>query len=251
MMRDRLEGRAGALVIVSVLGALGCGDYDPAPSGDAAGSSAGNGGTAGGSGGSSSGSGGSGGSSSGSGGMAGAGGGPATSSASGCTRAEGGTAVTSLCSSAPLNTLTQAEQVALCSDTAAYVTSVIDRPIGCKYVAIVASASSSAPTEAEMQAVCAAREMACNQDETVMGAGALTQCSGIPATCAATVEQYSACVIDEALVFEQEAGALVGCSMLTLANLSTLYEVPMAATNAPGCTALRTACPTFNLPYIN
>jgi hypothetical protein len=164
---------------------------------------------------------------------------------------EGGTAVTGLCADAPLNALTQAEQLQLCSDTAAYVTSIVDRAVGCKYVAIVTSASASAPTETEMRAVCAATEMACNQDPNVKSAGALTQCSGVPRACTATVEQYSTCVMDEAVVFEQGATALVSCSMLTLGDVTTLYEVPMDAISAPGCMAIKTACPTFNLPYIN
>jgi hypothetical protein len=164
---------------------------------------------------------------------------------------EGGTAVTGLCADAPLNALTQAEQLQLCGDTAAYVTSIVDRAVGCKYVAIVTSASASAPTETEMRAVCAAKEMACNQDPSIKSAGALTQCSRVPPACTATVEQYSACVMDEAVVFEQGATALVGCSMLTLGDVTTLYEVPMNAISAPGCMAIKTACPTFNLPYID
>jgi hypothetical protein len=39
--------------------------------------------------------------------------------------------------------------------------------------------------------------------------------------------------------------------MLTLGDVTTLYEVPMDAISAPGCMAIKTACPTFNLPYIN
>jgi hypothetical protein len=164
---------------------------------------------------------------------------------------EGGTEVTSFCADAPLNALTQAEQVELCAETGAYVVGVVDRAISCKFVSIRASGSASAPTEPEMRAVCAAGEMACNQDATVMGAGAMTQCSGIPAGCTATIEQYSTCIMDAAVVFEQEADALVGCSMLTLTNLATFYEVPTTASNAPGCAAIKAACPTYILPYIN
>ncbi len=228
-----------ALLFASTLAVVGCGDYDP----PGFGGTAGGGGMTG-----SAGSGGTTGDPAGSGGSAGS---PAASSASGCTMTEGGTLVTSLCADAPLNALTQAEQLQLCSDTGAYAAGVIDRAVGCKYGAIMTSASASAPTEAEMRVVCAATEMACNQDTSIKSAGALTQCSGVPATCAATVEQYSTCVMDETAVFEQGATALVSCSMLTLANLSALYEVPMAAMSAPGCMEIKTACPTFNLPYIN
>jgi hypothetical protein len=241
-MRDAFERLTGALVFGAMVAVTGCGDYDPP---GFTGGSAGSGGTT-----SSAGSGGMA-SSAGSGGMAGSSGAPAVPSASGCTMTEGGTLVTSLCADAPLNALTQAEQLQLCSDTGAYAAGAIDRAVGCKYNAIVTSASASAPTEAEMRVVCAATEMACIQDASVRSAGALTQCSGVPASCTATVEQYSTCVMDEAVVFEQGATALTSCSMLTLENLSALYDVPMAATSAPGCMELKTACPTFNLPYIN
>ena len=40
-------------------------------------------------------------------------------------------------------------------------------------------------------------------------------------------------------------------SALTFGNLSTVYDVPMAAGNAAGCMAVKTACPGYSLPYIN
>jgi hypothetical protein len=163
----------------------------------------------------------------------------------------GGAVVTSLCASAPLNTLSQAQTTELCSETSAYVEEAISRAIGCKYVAIVSAASNSSPTEAELQSACSARETACNQDTTIMGPGAMTLCSQIPPTCTATVEQYSTCVREEAELFEQEAGELTSCSALTFGNLSTVYDVPNAAVEAPSCAAIKTACPNYSLPYIN
>ena len=168
-----------------------------------------------------------------------------------CTMAAGGTAVTSLCGAAALNTLTAAESSQLCSDTSAYVVAAIPRATGCKYQAIVAAASNSSPTEAQLQAACASTEATCNQDASVMGPGANTLCGQIPATCTATVAQYSTCVEDQAVVFAQEAGELTSCSTLTFGNLSTVYDVPNAANAAPSCMTLETACPNFTLPYIN
>jgi hypothetical protein len=149
--------------------------------------------------------------------------------ASSCTTSSGGTMVTNFCASAALNTLTAAEAVQLCTETGAFVTAAISRPTGCKFRAIVAAVSTSAPTNEEMQA----------------------SCSQTPPTCTATIEQYSTCMVDQAAVFEQQAAALTSCSTLTFANLSTVYDVAPAANAAPGCMALQTACPTFNVPYIN
>lgn len=171
--------------------------------------------------------------------------------ASSCTMSSGGTMVTNFCGSAAINTLTAAEAVQLCTETGAFVTAAISRPTGCKFRAIVAAVSTSAPTNEEMQAACAASEAACNDDPSVPGPGGETSCSQIPPTCTATIEQYSACMVDQAAVFEQQATALTSCSTLTFANLSTVYDVAPAANAAPGCMALQTACPTFNVPYIN
>lgn len=171
--------------------------------------------------------------------------------ASSCTKASGGTEVTNFCGAAALNTLTASEASQLCTETGAYVTAAITRPTGCKYRAIVFAASNSSPTNEQMQATCAATESTCNQDSSIAGPGGNTSCGQIPATCAATIEQYSTCVIDQAVLFEQEAVELTSCSTLTFANLSTVYDVATAANAAPSCTALQTACPNFTLPYIN
>ena len=68
-------------------------------------------------------------------------------STSGCTKAEGGTEVSAFCGAAPLNLLTQAEAVQLCSDTGAYLASTISRASACKYLGIVSAASNSSPTD--------------------------------------------------------------------------------------------------------
>lgn len=171
--------------------------------------------------------------------------------ASSCTMAAGGTAVTALCGAAALATLTTEEATRLCSDTSAYVVGAISRATGCKYKAIVFAASNSSPTEAQLQAACASTESTCNQDASVMGPGANTLCGQIPPTCTASVEQYSACVEAQAVLFEQEANALTSCAMLTFGNLASVYEVPDAASAAASCMAIKAACPNFSLPYIN
>jgi hypothetical protein len=178
-------------------------------------------------------------------------GGSAAVAATGCTMSAGGTEVTGFCANAPLNALTAAEAVQLCTDTGAYVARSVSRAAGCKYVGIVNAASNSSPTEAELQAACSARETSCNQDTSVPLPGAGTLCGQIPATCVATIEQYSTCVKDEAVIFDQEAAGLVSCSMLTFGNLSTVYDVPNAASAAPSCMELKRACPNLSLPYIN
>lgn len=100
----------------------------------------------------------------------------------------------------------------VCTETGAYVAAAISRPTGCKYRAIVLAASTSSPTNEQMQAACSATEASCNEDASVAGPGRETSWGQIPASCA--------------------------------------YDVPNAANAAPSCVALATACPGFTLPYI-
>jgi len=172
-----------------------------------------------------------------------------TSGASLCMDA--GTEVTSLCSTATLDMLSEAEEAQLCTDTGAYLAGALARASACKYHGIINAASSSSPTEEEMQAVCAQAEADCNADSSIAGPGENTLCSQIPESCPATVTEYSECVKAEAVAFDQAAAALVECSGLTFENLSSSYDVPMAAGEAAGCAALKTACPSFSVPYIN
>lgn len=211
-MRNGLIGLAGVLSFVATMTAVGCGSDESDDGGGAA---------------------------------------DMVVTASSCTMAAGGTTVTNFCGAAALNTLTAAEAIQLCSDTSAYIVGAISRATGCKYRAIVAAASTSAPTNEQMQAACTAAESTCNQDASVPGPGGETSCGQIPATCTATIEQYSTCVVDQAVIFEQEANELTSCATLTFGNLSTVYDVPIAANAAPSCMALQTACANFTVPYIN
>jgi hypothetical protein len=187
--------------------------------------------------------------SAGSGGTAGSAGNGGSGGGSPCTGSGGASSVTSICGSRPLNSLTAQEATQLCNDTTAYVRRAVGSANVCKYAAIVNASSQSAPTEGELQAACTAAESSCNQDDNRMTPTAL--CGDIPPTCTATVEQYSACVVDEGMLFDQGASALVDCSTLTFANLSTAFDVPTTASEAPSCMALMTACSNFFPPYIN
>jgi hypothetical protein len=186
-------------------------------------------------------------------GGAGSGGGSSGSAGSGtastCTKDQGGTVVTGLCGDAPLNTLTPAEITQLCDDTNAYVGGSVSKQNACKYSALLDAASSSSPTEVELQAYCSDAENACNQDAASMGPGAL--CGQVPSTCSATVAQYSVCIVDETALFEQGVSELVSCSMMTFDDVTSIYDVSTDADDAAGCMALMTACPNYFPPYIN
>jgi hypothetical protein len=82
-----------------------------------------------------------------------------------------------------------------------------------------------------------------------MGPGVL--CTEIPATCSATVAQYTSCITDETMAFDQGVVALDSCSMLTFDGITAIYEVSDNAGQVASCTALTTMCPGFFPPYIN
>ena len=214
-MRNGFIGLAGALVLASTMATAGCSS---------------SGGT------------------NGSGGSSGGGtGGSATGGASGVDA--GGTSVTSISGSKPLNTLTTAEANQLCGDAGSYYARSISKSNSCKFTALSFALSSSAPTEADLQAGCSSTESACDQSDAGTGT---TTCDAIPSTCAATVAQYSACIKDEAALFTQTVSALPGCSTLTRAGFDAIYaalgNLPGGATPPASCAALATACPDLNPP---
>jgi hypothetical protein len=184
------------------------------------------------------------------GGSAGAGGEATGGSAGDMTCAAGANAVTSICGSRTLGSLTQTEGLKLCSDTGAYVARTVTKANGCKYLAVVDAASLSSPDEEGMRSSCSAQESACNANPVSMGPGEDTICGDLPPTCTATVAEYSTCVMDETVLFEQGVGELIGCAMLTFANVSTVFDVSTNATMAASCQALATACPNFFPPSI-
>jgi hypothetical protein len=258
-MKNGLIGLAGALGLVSTVAVASCSDYSSGDNG-AGGSGIGQAGAGGsanagssGAGGGSSGTAGSGGST-GSGGSSGTAGGSSNDEDAGvrsCTPDAGAGPVTGLCSSLALNTLSPLEESQLCNDTGAYFKRTISRARGCRFAAHKNAASSSAPTEEQLQASCTNVENTCGADAGP-GPNLFASCSGVPATCTATIAQYTACVMDEAVLFEQGATSLVTCDMLTFANLANTATVASnAADQAQGCIAIKAACSGYFPPQID
>ena len=126
-MRDGLIGLVSGIVLVSLAGATAC------SSGGGSGANGGSTGT----GGTSSGGGTSGG---------GTGGGG------------NGSTVTTISGTTALNALAPAEVAQLCDDTYAYFGSAIPKATTCRWRGLAYGASSSAPTDAQLQSNCASKE---------------------------------------------------------------------------------------------
>ena len=182
------------------------------------------------------------------GGVAGAGGGGGGSP--GSAGSGGGSAVTSISGSKALGTLTAAESTQLCDDTKAYFKSSISKANSCKFSALSNAASTSAPSDAVLRTNCTSMETACNASDA-MGPGATTSCLPPPATCTATVAQYSTCISDGAAALTQSANTLPSCSAVRLADISPIFSAVEALYLVPGCAALMDVCPDLVFPIAN
>ncbi len=180
----------------------------------------------------------------GSGGSTGAG----TGGSSGTGGSAGGTSVTSVSSTKAVNksALSAAEATQLCNDTYAYFGTAITRANGCKWRGLSYASSSSAPSEAVLQQNCTNQESACLSGD----GGAFTNpgCNDLPASCTATVAQYSACIKDEATAFTQTVTGLPSCSTLTSAGTSAVFDAQTGGSPPASCASLMTACPALYYP---
>jgi hypothetical protein len=161
--------------------------------------------------------------------------------------AGGGTAVTTLTGSKALDALTSAQAAQLCNDTSAYFNGNITKTQSCKFQALTYSVSSSAPTDTDLQAGCTATETACDQSDASTAAG--ITCNPIPTSCAATVAQYSSCVVDQNALFKTKLGTLPACSAVTRATFDAIYTALPNANPPASCATLMTACPDLMLPF--
>jgi len=225
-MRTGLIELASALVLVSTMAVAGCGGGGGGSAG-----AAGTTGTAGSAGGTT--------------GAAGSAGGTTGTGGGG-----GGGAVTSISASKTLGSLTAAESDQLCDDTKTYFMTSISKANSCKFSALSMAASTSAPSDAVLRTNCTSMETSCNASAT-MGPGSSTSCFPPPATCTATVAQYSACISDQAALLNQSANTLPNCSAVRLADISPIFGAVEAFYTVPGCMALMNECPSFVFPIAN
>jgi hypothetical protein len=157
----------------------------------------------------------------------------------------GSGAVTTISGSKALNALTPTEVTQLCDDTYAYFGSAIPKATTCRWRGLAYGASSSAPTDAQLQTSCANKETSCqgSADPWADNLG----CNDIPSTCAATVAQYSACISDEVAAFIQLVNGFPMCSALMRSNASDILNAIAAAPPA-SCASLMNTCPELSPP---
>src|SRR3954463_2047797 len=150
-----------------------------------------------------------------------------------------GISVTSLSGGTAVTALTPAQVTQLCDDTYAYFGSAIPKATSCKWRGLSYAASSSAPTQAQLQQGCTNKETACQPtDPWADNLG----CNDIPTTCTATVAQYTACISAEVAAFIQAVNGLPTCATLTSAGPPAVIEAETA--NPPAsCASLADTCP--------
>ncbi|MES1206335.1 MAG: arabinofuranosidase catalytic domain-containing protein [Pseudomonadota bacterium] len=157
----------------------------------------------------------------------------------------GGTAaggpLTTLTGSRSLGSLSSAEATQLCNDTYAYYARAISQATLCKEAGLAFGVSSSAPTDAQLQHNCQSQEAAC-----LAAAPAVPSCSSIPASCPATVTQYTACISDQVAAFNAGVSALASCAAVKTSDLPSVWT--LVAGDPPGSCAPLDACGGFDIP---
>jgi hypothetical protein len=157
----------------------------------------------------------------------------------------GGSPITTLGGTRAINSLTAAEAEQLCNDSYAYFGTSIPKATTCKWKGLAFGASSSAPTDAQLQSNCTSKESSCQQlaDPWADNPG----CNELPATCTATVEAYSACIRDEVTAFLQLVNGFPMCAMLARSNASDILTA-IAGDPPASCGALMNTCPDLYPP---
>jgi hypothetical protein len=153
--------------------------------------------------------------------------------------------VTTLNGGTALNALMPAEVTQLCDDTYAYFASAIAKATTCKWKGLAFGASSSAPTDAQLQQNCTNKETSCQQVDNPWSDN--LGCNEIPATCTATVAQYAACIADEVTAFIQLVNGFPVCAMLMRSNASEILNA-IAAEPPASCASLMNTCPDLYPP---
>jgi hypothetical protein len=185
----------------------------------------------------------------------GAGGAPNGGSTTGGVQGTGGgsgTGVTAIDGDTVLSALTANQVNQLCDDAYAYYYESGAIPVAttCKWQGLSFATSSSAPTQEQLRSNCTEREDGCLADP----ATALADnpgCNTIPATCGATVAEYSACIQDLATSFNTTVDALEECDVLTTGDQGTgavwaaISAPPPASCTFPNCSGLYPPNPLY------
>jgi hypothetical protein len=182
----------------------------------------------------------------GSGGSSSAGGAPGTGGISGSGGrsggAGGGTSITGLGGDKPIGSLAPSDAAQLCKDAYAYFAKAVSQADLCKWAGLSYGISSSPVSDSALQQNCKTQESSCLTADPP-----IADCSAIPAMCAATVSQYSACIIDQAAAFNAAVAALPGCTTVTRPDLQGVWDYATGDLPA-SCTAITDKCPAMDLP---
>ena len=148
----------------------------------------------------------------------------------------------SLSGTASLGSLTPSQATQLCAGTYAYYQQAISQATLCKEAGLALGVSSSSSTDAQLQQNCNGAQAMC-----LTASPPVPNCSNIPTSCAATVAQYSACIMDQVAAFNSGVNALASCDTVTLAGLQAVWNFVTADPPA-SCASLNDRCPGLDLP---
>ena len=163
----------------------------------------------------------------------------------------GGAFTTSVSGSKPLGALTTAEKTQLCKDASAFLQSSNVVLAECKLAGVFeaefSAAFDSTLTDTELRAACTDGVNQCVASEKDGGTSTtMTTCNtdqAVPASCTATVADYTACIS----TLPQSLGAAAPeCNTITRASLGPdagIGDSTGGSLNSPACVTLSTKCP--------
>jgi len=125
--------------------------------------------------------------------------------------------------STPLGGLTPAQVDTICHAERSFQAQPSIEMDSCRVTAFLTAAFGSLDpnaTDADLQAACASTYDSCLQTAADAGAGAGGTCDPPPANCTATVNEFAACINDQAAANHELAAALPACDAVTRAGLT-------------------------------
>jgi hypothetical protein len=151
----------------------------------------------------------------------------------------GANPVTTVNSAATLSALSETEVTQLCDEAYAYYGTAIPTAVFCKWRGLKYATSSSPHSDQQLIDNCSSTEATCLADP----AAALADnsgCNNFPATCGATVADYTACIMDLAAAFTVTVNAIPDCSVLTMDDTAMVWEAQGA--DAPASCDFSATC---------
>jgi hypothetical protein len=161
----------------------------------------------------------------------------------------GGTFMTSVPGSAPINTLTPTQVQTLCTDLSNYQKTAVPASILCRPAGIIAGdlAAQGGASDSQATQACNDAVTQCEKDPSATSgtsgamSGTMTTMCNPPPTCTATVSEFGACITDIDATFKQFLAQFPTCAQV---NSGTNLTPPADPAEPDSCKVVDMKCPS-------